>query len=178
MRSPAAYAEGMNALRAALSALVLVVPGVSPAGTAIACGPPSPLGPSGFPRVGPLLFGFYNFPANTTGRAHSAFTPGYPTKVVLQLTPHRPLRTRLLLTGRSCSTGKSLRFWYDREQPPFSRLPATTEQLARTGSLVQILRADRSAGFHGYMLFTHRGRWKIGVATPRRSLGSIVVAVG
>src|SRR5437763_16450210 len=110
MRSPAAYAEGMNALRAALSALVLVVPGISPAGTSIACGPPSPLGPSGFPRVGPLLFGFYNFPAHTTGPAHSVFTPGYPTKVFLQLTPHRRPPTPLPLHRGSSPTGKSLRF--------------------------------------------------------------------
>jgi hypothetical protein len=168
----------MNALLAALAALAVVVTGVSPARTGVACGPPSPVGQSGFPRVGPLLFGFYNFPPNTTGRAHSVFNPGYPTKVVLQLTPHRPLRTRLLLKGWSCSTGKPLRFWYDRERLPFSQLPATTEQLERTGALVQILRADRKAGFHGYMLFTHPGRWKVSVATPRRTLGSVIVAVG
>lgn len=144
----------------------------------ISCGAPSRLGPNGFPRVGPLIFGFYNYPANTTGRAHSIFTPGYPTKVVLQLTPHRPLLTRLILQGWNCSTGKRLRFWYDRERLPFSHLPATTEQLEQTGALVQILRADRKAGFHGYMLFTQPGRWKVTVRKTGVTLGSVVVAVG
>jgi hypothetical protein len=144
----------------------------------VSCGAPSKLGSSGFPRVGPLVFGFYNYPANTTGRAHSTFTPGYPTKVVLQLTPHRPLRTRLILQGWNCSTGKRLRFWYDRQRLPFSHLPATTEQLEQTGALVQILRADRKAGFHGYMLFTQPGRWKVTIRKPGLTLGSVVVAVG
>ena len=171
----------MKRLFAVLGALALVATltanGLQARGSA-SCGAPSKLGPNGFPRVGALVFGFYNYPANTTGRAHSIFTPGYPTKVVLQLRPHRPLRTRLILQGWNCSTGKRLRFWYDRERLPFNHLPATTEQLEQTGALVQILRADRKAGFHGYMLFTQPGRWKVTVRRPGATLGSVVVAVG
>jgi hypothetical protein len=171
----------MRRLLVVVCVLVLLIPaggGAAEPSAGIACGTPSPLGSNGFPRVGPLMFGFYNYPANTTGRAHSTFTPGYPTKVVLQLKPHRPLRTRLLLRGWSCSTGKRLRFWYERDRLPFTRLPATTEQLERTGSLVQVLPADRAVGFHGYMLFTRSGKWKITVASPSARLGSVVVAVG
>ena len=171
----------MKRLLAAVGALALLASfdaGGLQARGGISCGAPSRLGPNGFPRVGPLVFGFYNYPANTTGRAHSTFMPGYPTKVVLQLKPHRPLRTRLILQGWNCSTGKRLRFWYDRERLPFSNLPATTEQLEQTGALVQTLRADRKAGFHGYMLFTKPGRWKVTVRKPGVTLGSVVVAVG
>jgi hypothetical protein len=167
-------------LLVALGALALLAPFAASelqARNAVSCGAPSRLGSNGFPRVGPLLFGFYNYPANTTGRAHSTFTPGYPTKVVLQLKPHRPLQTRLILQGWNCSTGKRLRFWYDRGALPFS-LPAATEQFERTGALVQVLRTDRKAGFHGYMLFTQPGRWKVTVRKPGVTLGSVVVAVG
>ena len=171
----------MKLLVVALGALALLAPfaaGGPRARRGISCGTPSRVGPNGFAQVGPLVFGFYNYPANTTGRAHSTFAPGYPTKVVLQLKPHRPLRTRLILGGWNCSTGKSLRFWYERERLPFSHLPATTEQLEQTGALAQVLRTDRKAGFHGYMLFTQPGRWKVTVRKPGVPLGHVVVTVG
>jgi hypothetical protein len=170
----------MSRAFAMLAAAALTVPSAAaaPVGGAVTCGPLSRLAAGGKPQVGPLLFGFYTYPANTTGRAHSVFTAGYPTKVVLQLRPHRPIEQRLTLRGRSCATGKRLRFWYDREQPPFTRLPATTEELEQTGALTQVLRSDRKTGFHGYMLFTRPGKWKVTVWRATRRVGSVIVGVG
>ena len=145
--------------------------------TSVACGPPSNLGPSGHPQVGPLVLGFYTNGENTTGRAKSVFDPGYPTKVLLYTLGRRRLQSVLTLRGRSCAGGKSLRFWY-RGSRPFTQLPVSTSELERTGDLDQRLGTRRYGEWRGYMLFTKAGRWKITVSRRARPLGSVVVEVG
>jgi hypothetical protein len=165
-------------------AAALAVAAASAAGTAgaapksrISCGEPTPLHGRYSPRVGPLVFGFYNYPSNTSGRAQSVFDPGYPTKVVLSLQPRRRLRFVLKLRGWSCRNGTPLRFWYAPNEFPREGLPLTADRLRRIGALEQVLPATKRVLFGGYMLFTEAGRWKVSVYRKDRKLGSVVVQV-
>ena len=143
----------------------------------VSCGAPTPLHGSHSPRVGPLLFGFYTYPSNTSGRAQSVFDAGYPTKVVLRLQLQRRLNSALKLRGWNCRDGTPLRFWYRRGEFPREGLPLTAAQLRRVGALEQVLPTARYVHFGGYMLFTEPGRCKVSVYRQGRKLGSVVVQV-
>ncbi len=88
--------------------LAAASPGAEAADTAtLVCGPLSPL-VRGRPWVGPVSFGFYTWPANTTGRAHALLIEGRPTKDLVFRRRSSAYPRALTLRGFSCATVASL----------------------------------------------------------------------
>lgn len=102
----------------------------------------------------------------------------YRGLTIVAISARRPLAAPVTLEGWDCASGQRLRFWYGHPDNPFSSLPVSAAQLARTGDLVATLRPSRRTGYPGYMLFTHPGRWKVAVFQGNRQSGEVVFQVG
>ncbi len=130
--------------------------------------------------AGPLLF-----EANSLGdRATVEFTPGYPTKVIIQRI--KAVEAPITLEGWDCGTGQRLHFWYGKQDCcpfPLTALPVTDGQLAEGGDSAAILppasasTAERSYVYGGYMLFARPGKWNISVSQEGHPIGNIILLV-
>jgi hypothetical protein len=101
------------------------------------------------------------------------FAVGHPTKAIAMA--QRRLERPVVIRGWDCANGSRLRFWY-RNGLPFSRAPVNSARLRRTGTLNASFGPwQPRASTGGYLMFWHRGAWKLAAYSNGRTVGTAVV---
>ncbi|WP_432840187.1 hypothetical protein [Dactylosporangium sp. CA-092794] len=115
------------------------------------------------PAIGPLTFHPYSY------------QPGFVTKMIIYAVRDQP--RAVALTGRRCTDGRPLRFWYGRNDLPPAP-PLSEQRLQSLGDLTQELPPVAAGVAHtGYVLFSGAGQWAIAVEEGDLTLGVLLVTV-
>ncbi len=125
--------------------------------------------------LGPLVIRFND---GRDGLAEKAFSPGFPTRVVIRGRAVVP--SDLTLRGYRCGTAQPLRLWYRNGPLEFvNGFPASDDELQHKGDLSLRFPATKRIGgtYSGYMLFWAPGNWRFVLSAGSSTVASAVVRV-